>query len=268
MNNEDFHDIIYKKENSGICTITLNRPERKNALSHQTFLEIERVLADMEKDPNSRVLIITGCKKSSAFSSGGYLDLKFIKNISLEKNQKLKSEKKRISFWNFSKPVIAAINGYAIGAGFTMILLGADLIYIAENAWISFNFVRRGIITQSAMSFILPLYLGFQKAKELLYFGDKITAQEAEKLGLVNKVLPAEELLPYTYKVAKRLIPPNAPSISIKLMKKTIHEHFREIILQTHELEKKGNKTAFKTHDFREAIRAFKEGRAPQFKGK
>ncbi len=224
------------------------------------------VLADIEKDTNARVLIITGCKNAKAFSSGGYLDLKFMTHNSLEKNQKF--EKKRISFWNFSKPIIAAINGYAIGAGFTMILLGADLIYMAENAWIRLNFIKRGIITQSAMSFILPFYLGFQKAKELLYFGNKITAQEAEKLGLINKVLPSEELLHYVNKIAKKLILPNAPSISISLMKKTIHDYFRDIILRTQELEKKVNMKAFRTHDFREAIRAFKEKRKPQFKGK
>jgi 2-(1,2-epoxy-1,2-dihydrophenyl)acetyl-CoA isomerase len=146
--------------------------------------------------------------------------------------------------------------------------MGADLIYMAEYAWLSFNFVKRGIIAQSAMSFILPLYLGFQRAKEILYFGEKISANEAVKLGLVNKVLPLEELLPHARKMAKKLIPPEGPTLSIKLMKKVVHEYFREIVSRTQELEKNGNKELFKTHDFREAIKVFKEKREPAFKGR
>jgi 1,4-dihydroxy-2-naphthoyl-CoA synthase len=84
MSINDFNDILYEKEESGICTITLNRPEIKNALSQRTFSEIETVLADMECDKNAKVLIITGCKEANAFSSGGYFDLKFFKPSSFE----------------------------------------------------------------------------------------------------------------------------------------------------------------------------------------
>ena len=262
MNANEFTDIIYEKEENGICTITLNRPEIKNALSQRTFFEIETVLTDMELDRDARVLIITGCKEANAFSSGGYFDLKFFKPNIVE------TQREKVKLWNFSKPVIAAINGYAIGAGITMILMGADLIYMAEDAWLSFNFVKRGIMAQSAMSFLLPLYLGFQKAKEILYFGERITAIEAAKLGLINKVLPLEELLPYARKMAKKLIPPEGPSLSVKLMKKVIHEYFGDIVFRTQDLEKNGNKVLFKTHDFREALRAFKEKREPAFKGR
>jgi 2-(1,2-epoxy-1,2-dihydrophenyl)acetyl-CoA isomerase len=267
MNIEKFEDIIYEKEDNGICTITFNRPERRNAFTRQTFIEIKAVLEDMEQDKNARVLIMTGCNEANAFSSGGYFNLKFFASPSQVKRNK-PQKREDIRFWDFSKIVIAAINGLAIGAGITMPLAGADLIYMSADAWLEFNFVKRGIIAQSAMSFILPFYLGFQKAKEILYFGNKITAQDAEKLGLVNKVLPSAELMPYVHQIAERLIPPKGPSMAIKLMKKTIHNQFREIIINTSDLEKEANRIAFKTHDFREAIRAFTMKREPKFKGK
>ena len=267
MDVEDFNDIIYEKEDNGICTITFNRPERRNAFTKQTFLEIKAVLEDMEQDKNAKVLIMTGCKEAKAFSSGGYFSLKFFSSDSSEKKD-IPQKREDIRFWDFSKIIIAAINGLAIGAGITMPLAGADLIYMSAEAWLEFNFIKRGIIAQSAMSFILPFYLGFQKAKEILYFGNKITAQEAEKLGLVNKVLPSAELMPYVHQIAERLIPPKGPSMAIKLMKKTMHDYFREIIIHTSDLEKEANRNAFKTHDFREAVKGFTTKRKPKFKGK
>jgi len=264
MSLNEFKDIIYEKDENGIYTITINRPERRNALSQRTFFEIGKVLSDMQVDKNARVLIITGAKEAHAFSSGGYFDLKFFS----QNSESIKGKKPKVKFWNFSKPIIAALNGYAIGAGITMILMGADLIYIAKDAWIQFNFVKRGVMAQSAMSFILPLYVGFQKAKEILFFGGKITAFEAEKLGLVNRILPKEELLAYARMQAKRLLSQSKSSLSIELKKKLIHKNFQEVILRTHELEKTRNRKLYNTRDFREAIRAFKEKREPRFKGK
>jgi 2-(1,2-epoxy-1,2-dihydrophenyl)acetyl-CoA isomerase len=264
MSLNEFEDIIYEKEKKGIYLITLNRPERRNALSQRTFFEIGTVLSDMEADKNARLLIITGAKEAHAFSSGGYFDLKFFS----QNSESIKRKKPKIKFWNFSKPIIAALNGYAMGAGITMILMGADLIYMAEDAFIQFNFVKRGVMAQSAMSYILPLYVGFQKAKEILYFGEKITANEAEKLGLVNKVLPNEELLAYARNQAEWLLSQNKSSRSIELKKKLIHQNFQEVILRTHELEKTRNRELYKTRDFREAMRALKEKRQPRFRGK
>jgi len=264
MSLNEFKDIIYEKEENGIYTITINRPERRNALSQRTFFEIGTVLSDMEADKNARVLIITGARDAHAFSSGGYFDLKFFS----QNSKSIKRKKPKVKFWNFTKPIIAALNGYAIGAGITMILMGADLIYMAKDAWIQFNFVKRGVMAQSAMSYILPLYIGFQKAKEILFFGGKITAFEAEQLGLVNKVLPNGKLLEYARKQAEKLLSQSKSSCSIELKKKLIHQNFQEVILRTHELEKTRNRKLYKTGDFREAMRAFKEKREPRFKGK
>ena len=272
MNIEDFSDIIYEKEDNGICTITLNTPKRKNAVSPLTFLEIRTVLEDMEKDRNAKVLIIIGCEEANAFSSGGYFSPKFMDEIPPEILKEIDimdvaQKKVSLKFWDFPKPVIAAINGLAVGAGITMPLTCADLIYMSEDAWLGFYFVKRGIVPEFASSFILPFYLGFQKAKEVIYFGDKISAQKAYELGLVNEVLPKNELMPYARKVALRLIPPKGPSIAIKLMKTTMHSYFKEILSQTLDLENKRIRKTFLTYDFRESLLALKEKREPIFKG-
>lgn len=271
MKIEDFTDILYEKEDNGICTLTFNRPERKNSLSKITFLEIETVLADMESDKNAKVLILTGCEEAKAFSAGGYFgDFPSISpEIKSEMDFTDVTEKRLcVKLWDFSKPILAAINGLAVGAGISIPLLGADLIYMSEDAWLAFVFIKRAILPEQANSFLIPFYIGFQRAKWLLYTGDRVSAQEAEKLGLVNKVLPSNELMPFVREQALRLIPPKGPSLSIKLMKKTMHTYFRDIIFKISELENEGDKELMKTRDFRESTRAFISKRPPKYRGK
>ena len=273
MNIENFTDIIYEKEDNGICIATISRPERRNAISQLTWLELETILADMEQDRNAKVLIITGDPKGRAFSSGGYFDPKSTEMIPENTKKEIDfTDKARIktvdALFNFSKPIIAAINGLAIGGGITMPLIGADLIYMAEDAWIGFYFVKRGVIAEFASSFLLPFYIGFQKAKELVYFGDKITAQQALELRLVNKILPKDELIPYAREQALRLIPPKGPSRAINLMKKTMHAYFREILATTVKLENEGWKKLSTSKDMIESTKALKEKRDPVFIGK
>ena len=273
MNIEDFQDIIYEKEENGICTLTFNRPERRNALSFVTFLEIETALKDMEQDNDAHVLIITGCEEGNAFSSGGYFNMKNLMNIDPAIKQQLDLEdiaikKLCMTFWNFSKPVIAAINGLAVGAGITMPLSCCDLIYMAEDAWAGFFFIKRAIVPEFGMSFLLPLLIGFQRAKEILYLGDKIPAQKMDELGLINGVVAHDELIDHCRKVAERLIPPQGASISIKLMKKLIHDFFRDIVSQTLDKENIVLRSSFKTQDFRESVKSLGEKRDPVFTGR
>lgn len=273
MNIEDFEDIIYEKEENGICTLTFNRPERRNALSFVTFLEIETALKDMEQDNDAHVLIITGCEEGNAFSSGGYFNMKNLMNIDPAIKQQLDLEdiaikKLCMTFWNFSKPVIAAINGLAVGAGITMPLSCCDLIYMAEDAWAGFFFIKRAIVPEFGMSFLLPLLIGFQRAKEILYLGDKIPAQKMDELGLINGVVAHDELIDHCRKVAERLIPPQGASISIKLMKKLIHDFFRDIVSQTLDKENIVLRSSFKTQDFRESVKSLGEKRDPVFTGR
>ncbi|MFX1445900.1 MAG: enoyl-CoA hydratase/isomerase family protein [Promethearchaeota archaeon] len=273
MNISDFQDILYEKEENGICTLIFNRPERRNAISKLTFVEIEAVLDDMEQDETAKVLIITGCKEAHAFSSGGYVSKDYTASIPRKIRKQLDFsdivEKKLIlKFWNFSKPIIVAINGLAIGVAATLPLAVADLIFMAEDAWLAYYFVKRAIMQESGTSFLLPFYVGFQKAKELLFFGDKVSAREAERIGLINKVLPSDELMAYAREQALRLIPPKSPSLSIQLMKKTIHYYFKDILSKIMDLENEHDMIVVNTEDFRESVRSLREKRDPIFIGK
>jgi 2-(1,2-epoxy-1,2-dihydrophenyl)acetyl-CoA isomerase len=273
MDIADIKDITYEKEPNGICTVTLNRPKRRNAMSFVTFLELETVLEDMEADDNAQILIITGSKEAEAFSSGGYFNMNMYTKIDPEIKKELDLTDiavKRLcmKFWNFSKPVIAAVNGYAIGAGFTMLLAGADLIYMAKDAYIGFYFIRRAVIAEFGADFLLPFYLGFQKAKELLYFGEKISANKALELGLINDVVEPDELMGVVRDKALNLIPPNAPSLAIKRMKSTMHNYFTEILSNTLDLENEHLRELFTTHDFRASLKSLITKKEPKFRGK
>jgi enoyl-CoA hydratase/carnithine racemase len=271
MRVEDIKSIIYEKEDNGICTATISRPNKRNAVTAFTFLELRTILDDMEKDKNAKVLIITGDPRGRAFSSGAYFDSEMLKNASKELINEidmndLAQKETTLSLFMFTKPIIAAINGLAIGGAYTMLLVGADLIYMAEDAWLGLYFSQRAIIPEFSSSFLLPLLVGFQKAKEICYFGDKISAQEAEKLGLVNKILPNDELIPFARKQALRLIPPKGPSSAIRLMKRTMHSYFIDILSSTLDLENEGMLKAFASSNFRESIKSLQEKREPIFK--
>ena len=271
MDISEFNDIIYEKEDNGIVTVTLNIPKRKNAMSNITFLELWYALDHMKKDKTAKVMIITGAE--DAFSSGGYFNLKMFSEMSDDLKKEIDitdiaQKKLCLKFWKFPKPVIAAINGLAVGAGFTMPLTCCDLIYMAEDAWIGLYFVKRAILPEFATTWLLPYLLGFQKAKELIYFGDKITAQEAYEMRLVNKVLPKDELMSYAREQALRLIPPKGPTLGLKLMKQAIHKPLIDIVSQALDHENKGLNKAATTSDFTESIKALKERRDAVFKGK
>ncbi|MFW9865530.1 MAG: enoyl-CoA hydratase/isomerase family protein [Candidatus Thorarchaeota archaeon] len=273
MKIKDISELIYKKEDNGICTLTFNIPKRRNALSYVTFLEMCAVIDDMETDKNAKILIITGCKEANAFSSGGYFNMKYITSIPPEIMKEIDlmdiaQKRLCVKLWNFNKPVIAAINGLAVGIGITLPLVGADLIYMSEDAWLGFYFVKRAVIPEFSSSFILPFLVGFHKAKELIFFGEKITAREAEKLGLVNKVLTPEELMPYVREQALRLIPPKGPSLALNRMKRVMHDYFKDILSRTLDMENEALRASLETSDFRAATKSLITKKDPIFKGK
>jgi len=270
---EDFRDIKYEKEENGIGTITINRPERRNALSPITFLELQAAFDHMEQDDDIRVVIITGNQDGNAFSSGAYMSPKIASEMTPEIRKMLdptdrSSKNMARKIFDFPKPIVAAVNGLAIGGGITMLLIGADLIYTSENAYLGFYFVQNAFMSEFASTFLLPLYLGFQKAKEIIYFGAKIEAQEAFELGLVNKVLPLNELVPYAREQALKLIAPKAPGLSIRLMRKAVHDMFKDQIYKILDIENEGYTTLLSKPDVGIAISARREKKEPAFKGR
>jgi len=272
MNSQEFKDIIFEKEDNGIVTVTLNRPERKNALSPLTLLELWYAVDIAEKDDDVKVVILTG--SGDAFCSGGYFSTKNMRSeippeyINEINFKDMASKKLCLKFWDFQKPVIAALNGLAVGGGFTLPLTCADLIYASENAWFALYFIKRAVMPDFATTYLLPFLIGFQKAKELFYFGERMTALEVERLGIINKVVPANQLIQYAKEQALRLIPPQGPSLSIKHMKKTMHAYFKEIMEKQLDLENRGWVKTLISEDFNESLNALKEKRDPIFIGK
>ena len=172
-----------------------------------------------------------------------------------------------LKMFSFEKPVIAAINGLAIGAGFTMPLAGADMIYMSEHAWIELPFVGLGLVPEFALTYLLPRMMGFQKAKEIVYFRKRVSAEQALEWGWVNEVLPHDELLPYAREMARRLIPPEGPGLAVRLAKRAFHKPYIDAITKALDVENEGLNQGITTYDFGESLRARKEKRSPVFRG-
>jgi 2-(1,2-epoxy-1,2-dihydrophenyl)acetyl-CoA isomerase len=286
MQPEVFNEILYAKDDTtGIVTVTLNTPKRKNALSSLTFLELFWAVASMEKDDSATAMIITGAKdpdsddpKKEAFSSGGYFNPSTgplgqnDDTLSHEAREQIDftdiaQKKLTLKMWQFDKPVIAAINGFAIGAGFTMPLACADLIIASEHAWALLPFVRLGILPEFSSTFLLPRLLGYQKAKEIMYLGKTLPAQQLLELGLVNQVVPHDELMDAAKKLALQLIPPQGPGLAVKMTKRALHQPLIADLEKALDLENKGLNKAFTSEDFVEGMTARFERRAPVYKG-
>jgi enoyl-CoA hydratase/carnithine racemase len=248
-------------------------------MSFITFLELFYAVEEMEKDDTARAMILTGAKDpesgdpaGEAFCSGGYFNMKLIQEIPDELKAEIDltdiaQKKLCLKFFALDKPVIAAVNGLAIGAGFTMPLAAADLIYMSEHAWIQLPFVGLGIVPEFALTYFLPRLMGFQKAKEVVYFRKRVLAQEALEWGWVNDVLPHDQLLSHAREMAQKLIPPEGPGLAVKLAKRAFHKPYMDALAEALDVENEGLNQGVMTYDFGEALKARKEKRAPVFRG-
>jgi len=221
----DFECIIYEK-GEGIATIKLNRPQVLNAMNKQLWLDFQVALDDVKNDPEIRVLIITG--EGRAFSTGA--DLKDSKDRSLEDYRdylvELQETSKRII--RFEKPIIAAINGYALGSGYEL-ALACDIRIAAEEAKIGSPEARvTSSITGGALRLVQDL-IGPGKARELLFTSEYIDGKEAETIGLVNKAVPLAQLMEETREMAKKIAENSA--FSIKIIKKGLNMARGEVSL-------------------------------------
>lgn len=272
--------LLRSTDSSGITTVTLNRPEIKNALTLRLLLELYWAFEEIKDDPACLAVILTGSvpqggvdPAKEAFSSGGYFNFSELENMSPEVKAQvdlsdLAQKKLCLKIWEVEKPIIAALNGMAIGGGFTIPFACADLIYASEHAWVSFPFVRLGIAPELASSYLLPRLIGLQKTKELFFFGERISAKELLELGMVNKVLPHKELLPYARTMALRLIPPQGPGLAVRWAKRILHQPLIDSVSQALDRENQAMNSGLTTADFMEALTARIEKRDPVFKGK
>ena len=260
MNNS----ILIKIENQ-VAYITLNRPDVFNSFNREMALSLQSILDDCEHNNDVRSIVITGNGK--AFCAGQ--DLKEVTNPELNPGFKKILEEHynpiitRIRAIN--KPVIAAVNGVAAGAG-ANIALSCDLVVASNKASFIQAFSKIGLIPDSGGTFFLPRLIGFQKATALIMLGDKVTAEEAEELGMIFKVISSESFNEEVEKLAVKLA--NMPTKALGLIKELLNKSITNTLEQQLELEGKLQIEAALSEDYTEGVNAFMEKRKPIFKGK
>ena len=262
------YETIKYEVRDAVCTITLNRPEVYNAFNETMTAELLSALKTAERDASIRALIITGAGK--AFCSGQ--DLKTLKDNYVKGYVPVLGERLRkgynpmiLKMRNMEKPIIAAVNGVAAGAGCSL-ALAADLRIMAESATLIEVFVHVGLVPDSGSTYMLPRLVGMGKAFELCATGDKVSAKEALRLGLTNRVVADDAVVGQAEEWAGRLA--NLPTKAIGLTKRLINRAFDHTLEQQLEAEAFVQKTAGETADHFEGVRAFIEKRKPEFHGK
>jgi len=259
----ELKSILYEKK-EGIATITINRPKALNALNEETIQEFLSTLDDAKRNENIKVVVITGAG-DRAFSAGA--DINMMKtggSLEARRSSQL-GQRMANEVEDLEKPVIAAINGYALGGGLEL-AMACDLRIASENARLGQPEINIGTIPGWGGTQRLPRFVGKGVAKEMIFTGKMIDAKDAERLGLVNAVVPADQLKATVEQLATEIV--NKPPVAIKLAKELINNS-TETNLRTgmaHESEAFG--ILGSTEDFKEGTAAFLEKRKPQFKGK
>ena len=263
-----YEAIIYEKKD-GIATVTLNRPERLNAIGDTMLEELEHALDEANADNEVRVLILTGAGKG--FCSGA--DLTSLGSTADKVAQGLVARAPSaggirsytLQIQNFEKPSIAAVNGAAVGAGLS-IALACDIRIASDRARFSQIFIRRGLVPDSGSSYFLPRVVGMARACEMAFTGDILDAGLARDYGLVSRVVPHDELMSEARGLAARIAA--GPPIAMKLAKRAFYRGATTDLPSALEFEGYMQGICFNTEDFQEGIAAFLEKREPEFKGK
>ena len=262
----EFQEIIYRKEDS-VVTITMNMPNRRNALSIDMGKEIKSALERASQDNEVRAVVITGA--GSAFCSG--IDLpqgeKIVDMTPVEIREEIYAVFQGVirAIVELPKPVIASVNGPAMGAGFDL-CLACDIRIAAEDAKFSEFFVRIGTLPGMGGMFFLPQLVGIGKANELAFTGDIIDGVEAERIGLVNKVVPSDQLEKATGEFANKLA--RGATKAIGMIKMGIRRSIGSNLSSELEFASFAQSVCIKTEDAREGFKAALEKRRPEFKGK
>ncbi len=263
----DYKSLIYEVKDA-IATLTLNRPERLNALGGTLRDDLHDAVLRASGDGDVRVIVVTGAGKG--FCSGG--DVKAMNEVKegraerplIDKVAPLR-DRVLLAMRDAPQPVIAAVNGAAAGAGMNL-ALGCDIRLASTAAKFTQAFVKRGLHPDWGGTYFLPRIVGMAKACELIFTGEVIDAQTALGLGIVSAVHPPEELMPATYELARKIAA--GPPIAIRLAKRALYHGLDVDLRSALEFETFAQNIASETEDAREGIRAFVEKRPAVFKGR
>jgi len=267
MSAPSYETITYEKS-EGVAIITLNRPDVLNAVNEKMGQELLDSLRAAERDSEVRCVVITG--KGRAFCAGEDIqDLRgdYERGVNPKLGQRLLHKYNPIirRIRQMEKPVIAAVNGVAAGAG-AGIAYSCDLRIASDTAKFIQAFIRVGLAPDSGTSFFLPRLVGFSKAMELALTGEELASKDAERFGLVSKVVPTDQLMTMTKEIANRLA--TGPTKAIGLTKRALNKSISSDLETVLDYESYMQEIAGATSDHDEAVKAFFEKRKPIFKGK
>lgn len=250
----------------GVGVLTLNDPERLNALNQGMLGEIHKVVQEVRTGDGVKVLVITGAGR--AFSAGGdirRMEERFEESPPDARERIRNFHAAVLSLRNLEKPVIASVNGAAVGAGCSL-ALACDLRIASERARFGLTHVKLGLTPDGGGMYFLPRLVGPSRALELLLTGEIVDARLAEAMGLVNRVVSHDELHEATMALAQRLA--KGPSLAMGMIKSTMYRGLGMDLAEELEVEALSVAVCLKSEDHREGVKAFIEGREPSFKGR
>jgi 2-(1,2-epoxy-1,2-dihydrophenyl)acetyl-CoA isomerase len=264
MKPKNKYETIFLKKEAGITTLTLNRPEKYNAISRLMTCELLDALTAISNDKDNRVLVITGAGK--AFCAGADAEDLGSERTTLEARIWTQhTSKLMLLMADLEAPVIAKVNGVAVGVGCSL-ALNSDMVIASDTARFSLIFSQVGLIGDGGSLFNMPRLVGPMKAKELYFTGRLVSAQEAEAIGLINKVVTAQDLDAEVSNLCAKLA--SGPTVAYGIAKKIINKGLNMDLASVLELEAMGQAVASTTEDFKEAAKALLNKRPPRFKGK
>ena len=259
-------ETLLVERHEGVVTVTMNRPARKNAANGRMWRELLAIFDDVAGDRDVRVMILTGA--GDAFCSGA--DLGDPSDVAGRPGDPYLVQMRALGdvalrLHRLPKPTIAKVGGIAAGAGMSM-ALGCDLVVASESARFSQIFARRGLSLDFGASWLLPRLIGLHRAKELAFFADIISAQQAAEFGVVNRVVPDDQLDEVVAEWARRLAA--GPPLALSMTKTMLNNSLGLSMDQAIEEESRSQAVNFGTADTMEALAAFTQKRDPQFKGR
>ena len=256
------YEFIKVNKEDKVAVLTINRPDSLNSVNKQLHTELEDIFGDVARDEDVDVVVFTGAGEK-AFCAGG--DVKSMGEREFGAQTTVRTGKRLIhNLLEVEQPIIAAVNGHAIGLGATLALF-CDVIIASENAKIGDPHVSVGLVAGDGGAVIWPLLCGLAKAKEYLMTGDLMTAAEAERIGLVNHVVPQAQVMPKAMELAHRLA--NGPTLAIRWTKLACNKRLRDEVNLVLEASLAVESLSMMSDDHKEATQAFVEKRTPQYKG-